>query len=136
MIFADFFVNYPGKPDRPKPTLNMEIREIMELTAADCLCGNKDAPLEIRYGFAADLMSDVLKVDTTQLLLVTGLCNIQTIRTAEMSDLRCILFVRGKKATPEMVALAEQNGIVLLESAYSMFRAVGQLARAGIEPIF
>lgn len=44
--------------------------------------------------------------------------------------------MRDKKATPEMIALAEQNGIVLLESPYSMFRAVGQLARAGIEPIF
>ena len=67
---------------------------------------------------------------------MTGLCNIQTIRTAEISDLKSILFVRDKKATPEMIALAEQNGIVLLESPYSMFRAVGQLARAGIEPIF
>lgn len=114
----------------------MEIERIMELTAAECICGRQDTPLEIRYGFAADLMSDVLIVDTAQLLLITGLCNIQTIRTAEMSDLRCILFVRGKKATPEMVALAEQNGIVLLESPYSMFRAVGELARAGIEPIF
>lgn len=114
----------------------MEIKRIMELTAAACICGDANTPLEIRYGFAADLMSDVLIVDTARLLLVTGLCNIQTIRTAEMSDLRCILFVRNKKATPEMVALAEQNGIVLLESPYSMFRAVGLLARAGIEPIF
>ncbi|WP_418449683.1 hypothetical protein [Alistipes sp.] len=81
-------------------------------------------------------MSDVLKIETDELLLVTGLCNIQTIRTAEISDLKSILFVRDKKATPEMIALAEQNGIVLLESPYSMFRAVGQLARAGIEPIF
>lgn len=114
----------------------MEVKQIMQLTDAACISGDADAPLEIRYGFAADLMSDVLKVDTAQLLLVTGLCNIQTIRTAEMSDLRCILFVRGKRATPEMVALAEQNGIVLLESAHSMFRAVGELARAGMEPIF
>ncbi len=114
----------------------MKIKRIMELTAAACVCGNADAPLEIRYGFAADLMSDVLKIETDELLLVTGLCNIQTIRTAEMSDLKSILFVRDKKATPEMVALAEQNGIVLLESPYSMFRAVSQLARAGIEPIF
>lgn len=114
----------------------MKIKRIMELTAAACASGDAEAPLEIRYGFAADLMSDVLKIETDELLLVTGLCNIQTIRTAEMSDLRCILFVRDKRATPEMVALAAQNGIVLLESPYSMFRAVGQLARAGIEPIF
>ena len=114
----------------------MKIKRIMELTAAACTCGDAETPLEIRYGFAADLMSDVLKIETDELLLVTGLCNIQTIRTAEIADLKSILFVRNKKATPEMVALARQNGIVLLESPYSMFRAVGQLARAGVEPIF
>lgn len=108
----------------------------MELTSASCICGDANAPLEISYGFASDLMSDVLIVDTTRLLLVTGLCNIQTIRTAELSDLKCILFVRKKKATSEMITLAEQSGIVLLESPYSMFRAVGLLAREGIEPIF
>lgn len=114
----------------------MDVQQIMELTGATCVCGDPSIPLEVKYGFAADLMSDVLIIDTDQLLLITGLCNIQTIRTAEMSDLRCILFVRNKKATDEMVALARQHGIVLLESPYSMFRAVGVLARAGIEPIF
>lgn len=114
----------------------MNIRKIIELTGAECICGDPDTPLAIKYGFAADLMSDVLMIDADQLLLITGLCNIQTIRTAEMSDLKCILFVRNKKATDDMVALAEQNGIVLLESPYSMFRAVGELAKAGIEPIF
>lgn len=114
----------------------MDVKQIMELTGATCICGDPGSPVEIRYGFAADLMSDVLIIDTEELLLVTGLCNIQTIRTAEMSDLRCILFVRNKKATPEMIELARQHEIILLESPYSMFRAVGQLARAGVEPVF
>lgn len=118
--------------------INMNIRKIMELTGAKCVCGDPDSPdnINIRFGFAADLMSDVLIVQADELLLLTGLCNIQTIRTAEMSDLRCILFVRGKKATEEMIELAEQNSIVLLETPYSMFRAVGELAKGGIEPIF
>ena len=114
----------------------MTIRKIMELTGAECVCGNPDSAVTIKYGFACDLMSDVLIIDRDEVLLVTGLCNIQTIRTAEMSDLGCILFVRGKKATPEMIELAESNSIVLLESPYSMFRAVGELAKEGIEPIF
>lgn len=108
----------------------------MDLTGAACVCGDSDNPMNFRYGFACDLMSDVLMLDADELLLVTGLCNTQTIRTAEMSDVKCILFVRDKKATPEMIELAEQNGIVLLESPYSMFRAVGLLAKEGIEPIF
>lgn len=114
----------------------MNIRKTIELTGAECICVDPDSPLTIKYGFAADLMSDVLMIDADKVLLITGLCNIQTIRTAEMSDLRCILFVRNKKATADMIALAEQNGIVLLESPYSMSRAVGELAKTGIETIF
>ena len=77
---------------RIKTTL-MKIKRIMELTAAACSCGKADAPQEIRYGFAADLMSDVLKIETDELLLVTGLCNIQTIRTAEISDLKSLSLI-------------------------------------------
>lgn len=114
----------------------MNIKKIMELTDAKCVCGDPESDFEVKYGFACDLMSDVLILDAEQLLLVTGLCNIQTIRTAEMSDVKCILFVRDKKATQDMVGLAGQNGIVLLESPYSMFRAVSALAREGVEAIF
>lgn len=108
----------------------------MELTDAQCVCGDPDTPFEVKHGFACDLMSDVLILDAEDLLLVTGLCNIQTIRTAEMSEVKCILFVRNKKATEDMIELAEQNSIVLLESPHSMFRAVAALAREGVEPIF
>lgn len=108
----------------------------MELTEAKCVCGDPEIVGEITYGFACDLMSDVLILDTNQLLLITGLCNIQTIRTAEMADLKCILVVRNKTITDDMITLAEENGLVLLQSPYSMFRAVGALAKEGIEPIF
>lgn len=114
----------------------MLIENVMELTDAICVCGDPKERMAVSYGFACDLMSDVLTLDAQELLLITGLCNTQTIRTAEMSDVKCILFVRGKKATPEMIDLAEQNGIVLLESPRSMFRAVGELAKGGIEPLF
>ena len=114
----------------------MKVKQIMELTGAKCVCGDPENDMPVNYGFACDLMSDVLTLDAEELLLVTGLCNTQTIRTAEMSDVKCILFVRGKKATPEMLELAEEGDIILMESPYSMFRAVGQLAKEGIEPIF
>jgi hypothetical protein len=48
----------------------------------------------VQCAFASDLMSDVLTLDCNGVLLVTGLCNMQTIRTAEMADVSCILFVR------------------------------------------
>ncbi|MDY3978753.1 MAG: hypothetical protein SOZ00_01890 [Tidjanibacter sp.] len=114
----------------------MNIKRIIELTESVCVAGDVEQVGEITFGFACDLMSDVLILDTNKLLLITGLCNIQTIRTAEMADLKCILVVRNKTITPDMIALAEENGLVLLQSPYSMFRAVAALAKEGIEPIF
>lgn len=76
----------------------MKIRQIMALTGATVVCGNGREDHEVQCAFASDLMSDVLTLDCNGVLLVTGLCNMQTIRTAEMADVSCILFVRGKES--------------------------------------
>jgi hypothetical protein len=86
--------------------------------------------------FSSDLMSDVLTLKHDDILLITGLANLQTIRTAEMADITCIVFVRNKKVTPEMVEIAEEAGIALMECRYSMFKTSGLLYQAGLKPIY
>jgi predicted transcriptional regulator len=90
----------------------------------------------INSAFASDLMSDVLTVDSEGLLLITGLANMQTIRTAEMADIAGIVFVRNKRPSQEMIRLADENQIVLIESSLSMFNVSGKLFEAGIKPLF
>ncbi|HHV41074.1 MAG: hypothetical protein RBR62_00880 [Bacteroidales bacterium] len=114
----------------------MTIQEIVSLVQGKILTG-KIAPEEsIEYCFASDLMSDVLTVCRSDFMLLTGLSNVQSIRTAEMSDLKYVLLVRGKTPPKEMVDLAEENGIVLIISPYSMFKASGLLYGAGIKGVF
>ncbi|MBN2165620.1 MAG: hypothetical protein JW717_05035 [Marinilabiliaceae bacterium] len=114
----------------------MEIQKVAELLNAKIVCGSNFLNSTIEHVFASDLMSDVLTLDTHNLLLVTGLCNLQTIRTAEMADISNILFVRGKKVTPEMKKIAEENQMVLLECPYSMFKAIGMLYVKGMQPVY
>ncbi len=115
----------------------MKTQKIQELTDATLVCGNLEfEEKEVSSAFASDLMSDVLTLDCNNVLLVTGLCNLQTIRTAEMAEVCYILFVRGKKVTPEMKALADENNMVLLETEYSMYRAVGVLFSNGLQPVY
>lgn len=114
----------------------MEVKKVASLLNAEVVCGESRINGSIKHAFASDLMSDVLTLDTDQLVLVTGLCNMQTIRTAEMADISIILFVRGKKATQEMKIIAEENNMVLLECSYSMFRAIGMLYVEGLEPVY
>ncbi len=86
--------------------------------------------------FASDLMSDVLTIDMPNVLLITGLANIQTIRTADMADIKCIVLGRNKRATPEMIELAKENEITIIECAYSLFHICGLLYNEGIDPLY
>ncbi len=114
----------------------MKLSEVAEILDARVICGVDKLEDEVDFGFASDLMSDVLTLDTQNMLLVTGLSNLQTIRTAEMAEIVPIVFVRNKTITPEMKALAEENGMVLMASPRSMFRAISALAQKGLQPIY
>jgi hypothetical protein len=114
----------------------MKISQIIKLTEATVVCGENRTGDEVGKGFSADLMSDVLTIDTENLLLITGLSNIQTIRTAEMADIHYILFVRNKKTTTEMKALAVENNIVILETPFSLFKTSGILFSEGLKPVY
>ena len=113
----------------------MKIREIAALVQADVLCGETQLDEEYTNACASDLMSDVLTIKADNFMLITGLANIQSIRTAEMSDVKCILLVRGKEATEDMVELAKEDGIVLLRTSFSMFKTSGVLYASGIHSV-
>ena len=114
----------------------MTIREISSLIKGEILCGEVHLDQLQCYGVASDLMSDVLTIRDDNFLLITGLANIQSIRTAEMSDVKCVLLVRGKEATKEMIELAEENGMVLMRTPFSMFKTSGILFAAGLNPFY
>ncbi|MDO8952002.1 MAG: hypothetical protein Q7U86_05210 [Draconibacterium sp.] len=114
----------------------MKISEIIDLTEARLVAGNPGKQINIERAFSSDLMSDVLTLDDHQIILITGLSNVQLIRTVEMADVPVVLLCRNKKATPEMISLAEENGIVLLETPFSMFRVSGVLYENGLKPLY
>ena len=114
----------------------MKVKEVVEIINGELICGESNSDLEVRMGFASDLMSDVLTLDSEQVLLITGLANLQAIRTAEMSDISCIVFARKKKVSKEMIELAKESNIALIECASSVFKAAGKLYAAGINPVY
>lgn len=114
----------------------MNVKEVAELVQGSVVTGGENCNGRITRAFASDLMSDVLTVRSDQMVLLTGLVNIQAIRTAEMSDIDCIVFVRNKKVTEEMARLGRENSITIIESPLSLFKASGLLYSAGIQPVF
>ena len=114
----------------------MKIRDISQLVDGVLVGAPVDEFYEVERAFASDLMSDVLTLGDYNPVILTGLCNMQTIRTCEMGNLDIIVLVRRKKATEEMIEEAEDEGMVVMECDFSMFKACGLLFKAGMQPIF
>jgi len=91
----------------------MKLSKVAEILDAIVVCGEAHLDRDVRFGFASDLMSDVLTLSTDNMLLITGMSNLQTIRTAEMADIQ-----------------------QMLSCSRSMFRSIAILAEAGLQPIY
>ena len=110
----------------------MKISTIRELLGAEVLCGAEHLGDHVYSACGSDMMSDVLAFVKDQAVLITGLMNTQVVRTAEMMDMRCVVFVRDKKPTPELIELAQESGIVVLASPKRMYEACGILYANGL----
>lgn len=112
----------------------MRLSEVMRLTEARLISTYANLDTEVRCGFAADLMSDALRYDLSQAVLVSGLANPQVVRTAEMADVAVIMMARGRIPQPETLELAETVGIPFISTTLTMFESCGRLYSAGLLP--
>ena len=103
----------------------MTIKQVMETLDAELLTPEADLTREVHAACGSDMMSDVLAYVKDQAVLVTGLNNPQVVRTADMMDMICIVFVRGKKPDGAILQLAVDRGIAVLATKLPMFAACG-----------
>jgi hypothetical protein len=110
----------------------MQLTKVRELLEATVVVGHNRDDIEIVLACGCDLMSDVLTFCSPGALLLTGLTNAQVVRTAEMADIACVCFIRGKMPQPETLSLAEEKDIVVLSTRLSMLEACGRLYNEGL----
>lgn len=109
----------------------MKVKDIVGILKAEVLFeGNMEE--EVVTACGSDMMSDVLAFVKDQSVLLTGLMNPQVIRTAEMMDMHCVIFVRGKQSDDTVISLAKEKNITILATPYRMFTACGLLYDAGL----
>lgn len=111
----------------------MRIKEIAKILDGEIVSYREGENREVNSACGSDMMSDVLAYVKDQAVLVTGLCNPQVIRTAEMMDMICVVFVRGKAPTQDMLNLAEEKSITVIKTPHRMFAACGLLYSAGLK---
>ncbi len=110
----------------------MKISTIRDLLEAKVLCCEENIEDEVHSACGSDMMSDVLAFVKDQAVLLTGLVNPQVIKTAEMMDMRCIVFVRSKQPNEAMLSLACESGMVVMSCSKRMYEACGILYSNGL----
>jgi len=110
----------------------MDVKKLLEIIEGKLINPDSNLERELKGGFGADLMSDVLASIQPEAVLLTGLCNPQVVRTAHMADVAAIVLVRGKYPPQETIDLAMQEKIPLISSPLGMYELCGRLYRAGL----
>lgn len=114
----------------------MELKEIIEIVKGELLVNASTEEQHFEFAFSSDLMSDVLTIRKTNMILITGLTNKQTLHTANIAEISLIIFGRNKRIESELIDLALENNIALIRSPFSIFRISGMLFQKGIQPVY
>lgn len=115
------------------PPVAMTLAQVRDLLGCEVYVEAGDlATTTVSAACGADLMSDVLAFTKSGALLLTGLPTAQSVRTAEVADIRAIVYVRAKRPDASAVALAQEMGLPLLGTPLLMYEACGRLFAAGL----
>lgn len=110
----------------------MTLQEIKEILKAQVIVAPEDPQMDVKTACGCDLMSDVLAFAKEDALLLTGLTNLQVVRTAEMANIKALVFVRGKEPSRETIALAMEKKIPIMLTDLPLYEACGHLYRHGL----
>ncbi len=112
----------------------MTLDEIARMLECETL-STADHDVDVAAVVASDGMSEILAFHRPHALMLTGLTNIQSVRTAMVADVSAIIYVRGKRPQPNVLDLAHSSGIPILATTLGMFDSCGILYEAGLEGV-
>ncbi|MBR6029274.1 MAG: hypothetical protein IKP40_09295 [Clostridia bacterium] len=113
----------------------MTIQDMVRVLNARVLIGEEKLDMPVYTACCSDLMSDVLAFVDEKTVLITGLTNPHVVRTSEMLDLKCLVFVRGKVPSEEILDSAEEQGLVVITTKATAFTACGLLYAEGLRGV-
>lgn len=113
----------------------MKLFEVKDILKAKVASGADNLDMIVQSGAGGDLMSDILRGSKEGVLLLSGLNNIQLIRTAVIAGVSALVLVRGKEPDEEMKSQAARHGLPLLSTPFTLFTACGRLFRAGLRGV-
>ena len=113
----------------------MTIKDMVDILHARVLCGEERLDTPVYTACCSDLMSDVLAFVNEKTVLITGLANPHVLRTADMLDLKCLVYVRSKVPNEEIIEQADEQGLAVIATRETAFTACGLLYQAGLRGV-
>lgn len=110
----------------------MKIKDVKRILNAQLWTGEAYLERHVYTACGSDLMSDVLTFEKEEVLLLTGLTNMQVIETAEQMKIKVVVFVRGKVPADQIIILAHEKKMILLSTQDSLYTACGKLYSGGL----
>ncbi len=111
----------------------MKLDEVATVLGCELLGDRGDAEVDVEAVVASDGMSEIPAFHCPHALMLTGLTNIQSVRTAVVADVHAIVYVRGKRPPERVLQLAQESGIPVLTTGLGMFDCCGLLYQAGLK---
>lgn len=111
----------------------MKLNEIAQNLNLDLLSKNSSLDKEIVYGYASDLLSDVLANAKKDSIWVTLQIHQNIIGVASLKELAGIIIINGRTPEDETIKKAEEEKIPLFVSKLTSFELIGRLYQLGIK---
>jgi len=113
----------------------MKLAEIRDILECEVLTDDDDLSVEVHQVVASDGMSEILAFAKSTELMITGLTNIQSIRTADVSGVSAVIYCRGKRPDKKVVDFAKQKRIPVMITKMVMFDICGILYNKGLKGV-
>jgi predicted transcriptional regulator len=105
----------------------MKLAEIRDILECEVLTDDDDLSVEVHQVVASDGMSEILAFAKSSELMITGLTNIQSIRTADIAGVSAVIYCRGKRPDKKVVDFAKLKRIPVMITKMVMFDICGIL---------
>jgi serine kinase of HPr protein (carbohydrate metabolism regulator) len=111
----------------------MTIRKIGELLSLRVLCAERNLDLDIQGGYASDMLSCVMAGAQAGNIWVTLLTHLNVIAVAVLKEIPAVIITENAPVEPAVLQKAEEEGIVVLQTAENTYTTVGALHTLGIQ---
>jgi hypothetical protein len=114
----------------------MNLAKIVEALGLQIRTGEKQVKeIEVKGGYASDMLSDVIANAREGYLWVTLQTHANILAVAKLKDIAAIVLVNNRKPDQDTLEKAEKEKIVVLESSLSAFDLVGKLYEMGVKGV-